>query len=34
MQERFFGLFTGETPDHHGWLQPVQDNPMEVQHVA
>ncbi|MFT6541565.1 MAG: branched-chain amino acid aminotransferase [Maricaulis maris] len=34
MQKRFFGLFSGETPDRHGWLQPVQDNAMEVQHVA
>ena len=34
MQERFFGLFSGETPDRHGWLQPVHDNAMEVQHVA
>jgi len=23
IQEAFFGLFTGETPDPHGWLQPV-----------
>ena len=34
MQERFFGLFTGETPDRWNWLQPVTDNAMEVQHVA
>ena len=34
MQERFFGLFSGQTPDRHGWLQPVHDNAMEVQHVA
>ncbi|WP_339332919.1 branched-chain amino acid transaminase [uncultured Maricaulis sp.] len=34
MQARFFGLFSGETPDRHGWLQPVHDNAMEVQHVA
>ena len=34
MQERFFGLFSGETQDRWGWLQPVHDNPMEVQHVA
>lgn len=23
IQKAFFGLFTGETPDPHGWLQPV-----------
>ncbi len=23
IQEAFFGLFTGKTPDPHGWLQPV-----------
>jgi branched-chain amino acid aminotransferase len=23
LQEAFFGLFTGETPDRHGWLEPV-----------
>jgi branched-chain amino acid aminotransferase len=23
IQNAFFGLFTGETPDPHGWLQPV-----------
>jgi branched-chain amino acid aminotransferase len=23
MQELFFGLFTGATPDTHGWLEPV-----------
>ena len=34
MQRRFFGLFSGETEDRWGWLQPAHDNPMEVQHVA
>lgn len=34
MQERFFGLFSGATPDTHGWLEAAHDNPMEVQHVA
>jgi len=24
IQEAFFGLFTGKTPDPHGWLQPVE----------
>jgi len=24
LQERFFGLFDGRTPDRHGWLDPVQ----------
>ena len=23
IQELFFGLFDGSTPDHHGWLEPV-----------
>ncbi|HEV2332256.1 MAG TPA: branched chain amino acid aminotransferase, partial [Gammaproteobacteria bacterium] len=23
MQELFFGLFKGTTPDKHGWLNPV-----------
>ncbi|HEY1991011.1 MAG TPA: branched chain amino acid aminotransferase, partial [Gammaproteobacteria bacterium] len=23
MQELFFGLFKGTTPDKHGWLEPV-----------
>ena len=26
MQELFFGLFSGATPDRHGWLQPVDPN--------
>jgi branched-chain amino acid aminotransferase len=25
VQELFFGLFTGRTPDTHGWLEPVQE---------
>lgn len=28
IQQRFFGLFNGQTPDLHGWLEPVQ-NPMQ-----
>ena len=23
LQERFFGILSGEYPDHHGWLTPV-----------
>jgi branched-chain amino acid aminotransferase len=34
MQAQFFGLFTGETPDTHGWLEPAYDNALESQHVA
>ena len=34
MQERFFGLFSGETPDRHGWLTPATCTHTEVQHVA
>ena len=25
LQEAFFGLFSGQTPDTHGWLEPVDD---------
>ena len=25
LQEAFFGLFSGHTPDTHGWLEPVDD---------
>jgi branched-chain amino acid aminotransferase len=24
LQERFFGLFSGRTPDAHGWLTPLE----------
>jgi branched-chain amino acid aminotransferase len=34
MQTRFFGLFTGETADTRGWLQPAYDKAQESQHVA
>lgn len=27
LQQTFFGLFTGETEDRHGWLEPVGDSP-------
>jgi branched-chain amino acid aminotransferase len=23
LQDRFFGITSGELPDHHGWLTPV-----------
>ena len=26
LQDRFFGLFNGKTPDRRGWLQPVNNN--------
>lgn len=34
LQQRFFGLFTGETEDQWGWLQPAYPAAMEVLHVA
>lgn len=34
MQERFFGLFNGETEDRWNWLTPAFNDAMEVQHVA
>ncbi len=37
LQERFFGLFEGSTPDLHGWLSPFHSSPSrasESNHVA
>jgi len=25
LQQQFFGLFSGKTPDTRGWLEPVED---------
>ncbi len=34
LQEAFFGLFSGATPDEHGWLEPVEDSAPAVAVVS
>lgn len=33
LQQAFFGLFDGRTPDIHGWLEPMDEQQTEVAHV-
>ena len=34
IQDTFFGLFSGATEDHFGWLEPVEENAEQVAKVA
>jgi hypothetical protein len=34
LQEAFFGLFSGRTPDRHGWLDRVSAEPVELAETA